>query len=440
MTPPRTVSARTLGLGASLLLATLVGCATSPPVTESDGESSTNRHQKTQGNDGGAAATGDGATSTGDGAGSPRGDGGSAPSAAHSIHAFTLAAADNPALGADVAGVISGSAIALAVPAATDLTTLVPTIDFVGQAIAPASAHATDFSAPVTYVVTADDGSTASYTVTVTEAAPMCVGTATGCTTDVYDRAVAFANANPTRPGSHGTWDQYCAALMYWFGGFSVSANSAADAFAASPIQSQDPTTAPIGAFHYFSVPGTSAGHVGVDLLGEGSVVFMASEHVADHWGTSGYVGVNSVASYDEDSGGTYLGWSMEFNGHGQVIAGGGPCGAATVPAGCSVPASTTESTGAPDVAFVMRLQEYAMAYGYTGPIDGNSNAATWQAVQAGLASYGYSGPVNGLPGNNTYMAFQTLAQAQGGYTGPIDGVLGPNSFKGFAAYLNANF
>ncbi len=156
--------------------------------------------------------------------------------------------------------------------------------------------------------------------------------------------------------------------------------------------------------------------------------------------GTSGYVGVNNVASYNEAAGATYLGWSMDFNGHGQTLAGGGACGAANVPSGCSIPASTTETTGAPDAAFVMRLQLFGQPHGYTGPVDGQSNAATWKAVQAGLTAYGYTGPINGLPGQNTYIAFQTLAHDHGGYTGPINGVLGPNSFEGLATYLNQSF
>jgi hypothetical protein len=425
MTSHRTIDLRALGLGASFALALLAGCAGTHGVSESTSDSSANTGGAGPANTGGAA---------------PTSDGGAAPASAHRIEKFTFAAADNDGLTADVAGVIHGRTIALTVPSSTDVTALVPTIDFVGSAIAPASAKATDFSKPVSYVVTAADGSTAASTVKVTVAMappPMCVGTAASCSTDVYDRAVAFANANPTRPVSHGTWNQYCAALMYWFGNFSVSASSAAAAYQASTIASLDPTTAPIGAFHYWSLPGSSAGHVGVDLLGEGAVVFMASTHVADHWGTSGYVGVNNVASYNEAAGATYLGWSMDFNGHGQAIAGGGACGAANVPSGCDIPASTTETTGAPDAAFVMRLQVFGQAHGYTGPVDGNSNAATWKAVQSGLAAYGYAGPVNGLPGQNTYKAFQTLAHDHGGYTGPINGLLGPNSYRGFATYLN---
>jgi hypothetical protein len=215
---------------------------------------------------------------------------------------------------------------------------------------------------------------------------------------------------------------------MYRFGGFSVSPPSAIVAYRNSTIVSTDSTTAPIGAFHYWNYE--DLGHVGVDLLGGGSVVFMASSHLGDSWGDG--LGVNSVGAY----GGSYLGWSMEYNGHGQRLSGGGDCGEAEVPNGCAIPASPTASTGAPDHAFTMRLQLWGSGYGYTGPLDGRMNAATWAAVQRGLRGHGYTGPDNGLPGQNTFLAFQHLA-AEHGYTGPQNGVLGPNSYRGFASFLN---
>ena len=52
---------------------------------------------------------------------------------------------------------------------------------------------------------------------------------------------------------------------------------------------------APIGAIHWWDIG--ADGHVGVDLLGGGATVFMASTHLAETWGTA--LGVNSVARYD---------------------------------------------------------------------------------------------------------------------------------------------
>ena len=68
-----------------------------------------------------------------------------------------------------VQGSISGSAITATVPFGTDVTGLVPTVTLSEEAtVSPASGAAQDFSNPVTYTVTAEDGSEATYTVTVT--------------------------------------------------------------------------------------------------------------------------------------------------------------------------------------------------------------------------------------------------------------------------------
>jgi formylglycine-generating enzyme required for sulfatase activity len=63
---------------------------------------------------------------------------------------------------------ITGNAISLTVPYGSDLKTLVPTVTFTGKSISPLSGFATDFTSPVKYTVTADDGSSAEYLVTVT--------------------------------------------------------------------------------------------------------------------------------------------------------------------------------------------------------------------------------------------------------------------------------
>jgi hypothetical protein len=66
----------------------------------------------------------------------------------------------------ELEGVISGQTITVTVPYGTDLTSLTPVIEFTGKSISPASGTAQDFSNPVTYRVTADDGSVRDYTVT----------------------------------------------------------------------------------------------------------------------------------------------------------------------------------------------------------------------------------------------------------------------------------
>ena len=63
-------------------------------------------------------------------------------------------------------------AVNLLVPSGTDVTKLVPTISVSdGATISPSSGTAEDFTNPVTYTVTAQDGSTQNYTVTVTTSA-----------------------------------------------------------------------------------------------------------------------------------------------------------------------------------------------------------------------------------------------------------------------------
>jgi hypothetical protein len=105
------------------------------------------------------------------------------PSSEKEITAFIFA---SPA----AAGTISGTDIAVTVPFGTDVTSLTPTITHTGASINPASGAAWNFSAPVEYIVTAEDGSTASYTVTVT------VGSASA------KAITAFSFASPAATGS----------------------------------------------------------------------------------------------------------------------------------------------------------------------------------------------------------------------------------------------
>ena len=100
-----------------------------------------------------------------------------AASSANAITAFAFRAADNPGLAADVTATITGTAIAATVPFGTDVTGLVATFTTTGTSVTVggtpqvSGTTANDFTGPVVYVVTADDSSTESYTVTVTIAA-----------------------------------------------------------------------------------------------------------------------------------------------------------------------------------------------------------------------------------------------------------------------------
>jgi hypothetical protein len=70
-----------------------------------------------------------------------------------------------------IAGTIDEGAktISAEVPNGTDLTALSPTVVISAKAsVSPASGASQDFSNPITYTVTAEDGSTVGYTVTIT--------------------------------------------------------------------------------------------------------------------------------------------------------------------------------------------------------------------------------------------------------------------------------
>jgi hypothetical protein len=81
---------------------------------------------------------------------------------AKDISRFTILAVD---------GSITDRSIALTFPHGTDLTKLTPSIEITGLRVSPASGVAQDFTRAVGYTVTAADGSTRSYVVTVSAAA-----------------------------------------------------------------------------------------------------------------------------------------------------------------------------------------------------------------------------------------------------------------------------
>jgi plastocyanin len=80
-------------------------------------------------------------------------------------------------------GVITGTAIAVNVPAGTDVTKLAPVITVSDKAtVSPASGAAQDFTNPVKYTVTVEDDTKAEYTVTVTVEKPLGGTAQTGLT------------------------------------------------------------------------------------------------------------------------------------------------------------------------------------------------------------------------------------------------------------------
>jgi hypothetical protein len=87
----------------------------------------------------------------------------------------------------------------LVVPVGTDVTKLTPTISISDSAtISPASDVSQDFTNPVIYTVTAQDGSTQSYSVTVTTDQP----DGTTQSSDKLINSFGFAGLNPEVDGS----------------------------------------------------------------------------------------------------------------------------------------------------------------------------------------------------------------------------------------------
>lgn len=80
-----------------------------------------------------------------------------------SITTFSFATADNAGLTAAIDGVVSTDSIRILFPSGTALTSLKPNITYKGKSVSPASQTSQNFSSPVQYIVTAEDGSTKKY-------------------------------------------------------------------------------------------------------------------------------------------------------------------------------------------------------------------------------------------------------------------------------------
>ncbi|MCP3143212.1 hypothetical protein [Pyxidicoccus xibeiensis] len=242
----------------------------------------------------------------------------------------------------------------------------------------------------------------------------------------IYDRARAFAAANPKRDG--GTWDQWCGSLMFRFGQLPASSarDSAILAYHASDILSLNAASAPTGAFHWWDIG--AYGHVGADLNGGGSTVFMATRNLAESWGDA--IGINSVSGYSARTGARYLGWSMDYAG-GRIAGGGTP------PPPGGLPKTSTEYDGIPGNIYYQRIQTVGRRdFGYTGPIDGvtgpNTENIRVRITARELNSRGgprTSAQEDGVPGKIYWTRVQTVGRSFG-YTGPIDGIPGPNTYK----------
>ena len=82
-----------------------------------------------------------------------------------SITAFSFSTTDNPGLTATVDAVVVADTIRVVFPKGTALTALKPTITYRGKSSSPASKAEQNFSSPVQYTVTAENGTTKNYLV-----------------------------------------------------------------------------------------------------------------------------------------------------------------------------------------------------------------------------------------------------------------------------------
>ena len=134
--------------------------------------------------------------------------------------------------------------------------------------------------------------------------------------------AHAFATKYPM-PRSHPnggdySWDQDCGRVLSRFCKMfgkepTGDVHSAYYVYTRSKIESTDYTKAPAGAVHFWDIAGPANGHVGLDILGRGTKVFMGNKSVQDISGATD-LGYNSVPGYKAwRPKAIYLGWSYNY-------------------------------------------------------------------------------------------------------------------------------
>jgi hypothetical protein len=74
------------------------------------------------------------------------------------INSFTFRGSDNPSLVHDVIAKVSNDTILIGLKAGTNVTNLIPNIDFIGASINPLSNVVQNFTNSILYTVTAQNG------------------------------------------------------------------------------------------------------------------------------------------------------------------------------------------------------------------------------------------------------------------------------------------
>ena len=96
------------------------------------------------------------------------------------ITSFVFKAADNSGLSSDLMGIVQGDTILVYPGDSANVSHLIPTITYMGVQIKPLSGVVQNFSSPVYYTVTAQDGATRLYTVIVSTNKVLYVGSNDG--------------------------------------------------------------------------------------------------------------------------------------------------------------------------------------------------------------------------------------------------------------------
>jgi hypothetical protein len=94
------------------------------------------------------------------------------------IQSVVFRSADNPSLGYDISGMVSSDTVKFLFAPNTATNKLVPDISFIGKTISPLNKTVRDFTNPVAYTITAEDGSTKQYVFScaVADSATMLLG------------------------------------------------------------------------------------------------------------------------------------------------------------------------------------------------------------------------------------------------------------------------
>lgn len=189
-----------------------------------------------------------------------------------------------------------------------------------------------------------------------------------------------------------------------------------------TPTAGTDASKAPAGAFHFWDIGGAANGHVGLDILGGGTVVFMGNASVDDIEGAKD-LGFQSVVGYNFYRPlAKYVGWTTSY-------ADGNP-GPFDLPA-APTPASGGKTT--PVVTYVGPVIRSGSDWAYRRPA-GDLAKRVVRALQGkGRLSAHYNN--DGDPREAFDKAVQQTLKDSKVFVGLIDGKIEKNGCYGIQDY-----